>query len=61
MSRTSGRFFPIGSLGFMPLLLGSVILAMAALLRDLRAAMINQSAASRRRPLPKYLDFGRID
>ncbi len=54
MSRAGRRFFPLGSLGFMPLLLGSVILAVAALLRDLRAAMTNQSAASRRRPLPKY-------
>jgi hypothetical protein len=54
MSRAGHRLFPLGSLVFMPLLLGSAFLAMAALLRDLRAAMTNQSAASRRRPVSKY-------
>jgi len=54
MSRAGQRFFPLGSLGFLPLLLGSAILAMAALLRDLRTAMTNQSPASRRRSVLKY-------
>ena len=49
---SDSRFFPLGTVGFIPLLLGSALLAAAALLRDLRAAISHRSAALRRRAAP---------